>query len=99
MATHWNGHQLCAVDVETTGLDPVKHEIIQICILPLQSNVDPRTDISPFYTDIAPQKDKRDWSPQALNTHGLDMVQLCATGLDPWTVADRLEEWFLTLQL
>lgn len=99
MATHWNGHQLCAIDVETTGLDPKLNEIIQICILPLQSNLEPRTDISPFYVDIAPQKSSEHWQKEALNTHGIDMVKLCATGLDPWTIADRFEHWFESLAL
>ena len=49
---HWNGNQLCVVDVETTGLDLFWHEIIQLCILPLDSDINPRTDVSPFYINL-----------------------------------------------
>ena len=56
---HWNGHQLCAIDTETTGLDPNYNEIIQICILPLDSNIKPRKDVFPFYIEIVPDHPER----------------------------------------
>ena len=48
----WNGNQMAVIDVETTGLRPYFNEIVQICILPLDSNCDPRKDILPFYINI-----------------------------------------------
>ncbi len=32
---HLNDHLFCAIDTETTGLDPLKNEIIELAILPL----------------------------------------------------------------
>jgi oligoribonuclease (3'-5' exoribonuclease) len=36
---HLNSHQLAVVDVKTTGIDVLKHEIYEICILPLDNNL------------------------------------------------------------
>ena len=44
---HLNGNILCAVDVETTGLEVGFHEIWQIAVLPLDSNIKPNKDILP----------------------------------------------------
>ena len=56
---HWNGNQICAMDTETTGLDPFWHEIVQIAILPLDSNMEPRQDVLPFYINMIPQCPER----------------------------------------
>ena len=51
---HWNGHQLCAIDTETTGLEAGYHEIVEIAIIPLDSEIKPRTDVLPFNIFIKP---------------------------------------------
>ncbi len=98
-AVQWNNHILCAIDVETTGFDHQKHEIIQIAIVPVTPDLKPNTKILPFNTNIAPYKPEKDWDPDALRTHKIDMVKLCNTGLDPWKVADLFDEWFQRLNL
>jgi len=53
------------VDIETTGLDPYKHEIIEIAVVPLDDN-------EPFWqTRIKPQRIE-DASPKALEVNGYD---------------------------
>ena len=56
---HLNGNQICAVHVETTGIDPSFHEILQLCLLPLDSELKPRKDVMPFYMNIRPNHPER----------------------------------------
>jgi DNA polymerase III epsilon subunit-like protein len=97
---HLNGHLLCAVDIETTGLDPKKHDIIQVCVLPLDSQIRPIVDgsIKPFYTCLQP-KHPENIDPQAMYRHGIDISTIMNTGLDPWKAAEMFEEWFNGLGL
>ena len=43
---------IAAIDIETTGLDPLYHDIIEIAILPLDGEFEPRADILPFVARI-----------------------------------------------
>ena len=43
---HLNGDLLCAVDCETTGLNCKEHDIIQVCVLPLDSQIQPLKEIN-----------------------------------------------------
>jgi len=95
---HLNGNILCAVDVETTGRDPEKHDIIQIAVLPLDSQIKPRKDILPFYMEIAPRRPEN----AELSAGGVNKLQLAKIineGMDSYRAADLLEEWFLKLKL
>lgn len=38
---NWNGRLLCAIDIETTGLDPETSDIVQLAIVPLGSELEP----------------------------------------------------------
>jgi len=95
---HLNGHLLAAVDIETTGKNPVRHEIIQIGIQPLDSNCEPLSDVSPFYNVIKPEHPKRA-DPKASQVHKLDIDYLNLHAPDKWMVADWLDEWFTNLEL
>ena len=95
---HWNGNQLCAIDTETTGLDSHHHEIVQICILPLDSNIEPRKDILPFYIKLIP------WYPEradegAMKKHKITLVDLMTNGFDKDKSIDLLVEWLEKLDL
>ncbi len=95
---HLNGNLLCAVDVETTGADPKKQDIIQICILPLDANIKPRKDIIPFYMFIQPRRPENiDW--QAMSVNQFEMAKIQLEGIDPFRAVDLLEEWFEKLKL
>jgi len=56
---HCNGDQICVIDTETTGLDPFFHEMVQICILPLDANLKVRKDVFPFYINMKPDYPER----------------------------------------
>lgn len=93
---HLNGNLLCVVDVETTGLDFRKHEIIQICVLPVDEHLKPHPQIKPFIADIKPEKVVDD---EALTVTKSDLASVLLRGLDSFAVADYFSEWFDALNL
>ena len=58
-----------AVDVETTGLTPYYHEVIEIAILPLNEDLTINADVLPFHQRVKPER----WdtiSAKALEVNG-----------------------------
>jgi DNA polymerase III epsilon subunit-like protein len=98
-ATHWNSHLLCAIDIETSGTDPERHDILQICVLPLKPDLTPDSRIIPFYIDMQPQRLFSEVDPMAMRVNKLDWHKLYETALDPWRVAELFEEWWQKLGL
>jgi len=96
---HLNGNLLCAVDVETTGLRPGYHDIIQIAVLPLDSQIRPIQNIRPFYVAAMKPKRLENIDKAAPKAHRINMAELCLKGLDPWKAVDLFEEWFERLEL
>jgi DNA polymerase III epsilon subunit-like protein len=95
---HLNGNLLCAVDVETTGLDPAKHDVIQIAVLPLDSEIRPLKTVMPFYMNMQPKRPENiDY--QAMQVSKLDTLKIINMSIDPWKATDLFEEWFEKLNL
>ena len=94
---HLNGNMLCAVDVETTGLDPNYHEIWQVGILALDSNIKPAKAFLPFYVNLKINYPER-IDPKAIRNR-LAFAELQQRALDPFTAADLLDSWFEKLHL
>jgi len=92
-----NGNMMASVDVETTGSIPGYHDIVQVCVLPLNEDLDPLPDVSPFYLNIKPLHPERA-EKKAMAVNGLDLQYLktCPT---PANAADIFHEWFRSLQL
>jgi DNA polymerase III epsilon subunit-like protein len=95
---HWNGNQMCVIDCETTGLNPKWHDLIQICILPLDSNLKPRRDVLPFYIEMIPEYPERA-DPKAMQINQLDFAIIGQRGHHPDKARDMLEEWIEKLGL
>lgn len=95
---HLNGNLLCAMDVETTGLDPQKHDVIQLAILPLDAQIKPLHTVHPFYVNMKPKRPEN-IDKNAAKAHKMDMAKLIIDGLDPWKCVDMFEEWFEKLNL
>jgi DNA polymerase III epsilon subunit-like protein len=93
-----NGNMMVAVDVETTGRVAGFHEIIQIAVVRLTSEIEPVPDINPFYMNIAPAHPER-CEHGAQMVHGLDIEELMSNCPDAWKVADLFDEWFQNLNL
>jgi len=95
---HWNGNQMCVIDTETTGLDPRYHEMIQICILALDSSLKPRRDVMPFYIELIPDHPQRA-DPEAMKVNRMDFAKIGQRGHDREKAKDMLEEWIQKLKL
>src|ERR1700675_1405592 len=93
-----NGNLMAAVDYETTGRRPGYHEIIQIAIVPLNSDLRPLADVRPFYTTMKPLHPERQ-EGSAGYVHGLDINELVLHAPEPERVQDLLMEWLAKLEL
>ena len=94
---HLNGNILCAVDVETTGLEVGFHEIWQIAVLPLDSNIKPNKDILPFYVNMKINYPER-IDPKAIGSRQA-FAEMQQRAMDPFTAADLLGSWVERLEL
>lgn len=92
-----NHNVLAAVDVETTGLLCGFHEIIQIAIVPLDSEIRPSPTLRPFYMNIRPEHPERQRG--AAGVHGLKVEELASSAVSQSKAADLLDEWFVGLDL
>jgi DNA polymerase III epsilon subunit-like protein len=95
---HLHGNMLASVDVETTGVVPGYHEIVQIAVVPLDGKLHPIEEVAPFYTNIRPacpdRIDEGSW-----RIHGLSLNGLMDSAPSQATAADLLLEWFEALKL
>jgi len=85
-------HVPCIVDVETTGLDCMTDNLIQVCVLPVKSDLTVDKGLTPFYTMLKPVN-KIKWNNKAMAVHGLTVKQLMDTGLEVEDAAESFEEW------
>jgi len=95
---HWNGDQCAAIDCETTGLESGWHEIIQIAIIPLDSNFIPRTDIIPFAVYMQCEHLER-CQGKARKMNRKKLVHAAEHGFSKETAKDLLRDWFKKLKL
>lgn len=95
---HLNGCLMAAVDVETTGRRAGYHEIIQIAIVPLNSDLRPLEDMRPFYSLVRPEYPERQERASGF-VHGISIDELLLTAPSSDRVKDYLVEWFNKLDL
>ncbi len=93
LMAHLNGHLLCAIDTETTGTDPARHDIIQVAVIPLDGLLQPDGDRIPFLMDLAPKRPENA-DPQAMDCNRLRLAELILKGVDADRAADLFVEWF-----
>jgi len=96
--TTLRSHLMAAVDLETTGTQPGFHEIIQIAVVPLDSDFKPHAGTRPFYTHIRPEHPERE-SEAAKQKHKIPMSELMLHAPTQDQVKDWLEDWFNNLRL
>jgi DNA polymerase III epsilon subunit-like protein len=97
---HWNGNQMCVIDCETTGLDPNWNEMWQLCVMPLDSNLNQREDVPPFFIEMKPEHPERAIFDNATMRKNRKKMQLaCTRGLDPLKAIDLFREWTDKLDL
>jgi len=93
-----NGDLLAAIDIETTGRLPGYHEIVQIAVVPANSQIQVSQDFKPFYIHLAPNYPSRA-EAKAMQVNGLDLDWLSSHGVDQDRGVDLFTEWFLNLDL
>lgn len=93
-----NGNVLCVIDVETTGTTPGYHEITQVCVLPLDNNLNPRKDIIPFDLNLHIDYEERiNWD--ALRVSKINFFKHQQSAIDKYVAADLFDEWVKKLNL
>jgi DNA polymerase III epsilon subunit-like protein len=95
---HWNGCHMVAIDTETTGLDPRYHEVVQVAMVALDSNFNPRQDVLPFYMLLQPEYPER-MDPKAMSINKLTRDRLMTEGMNRIAAIDLLEHWVDSLGL
>lgn len=95
---HLNGHKLCVIDVETTGIYCDRHEITEICILPLDFTLKPQKKVPVFNILMKPDKEENiDWN--AFKVTKKSFFELCQKGMTQDEGANLFETWFEKLGL
>ncbi len=95
---HLNGHLLAAVDTETTGLNPFRHDMLQLCILPLGPDLKPSKEFKFLELKIRPER-VHHADPQAGRVNK-GLLQQCQTyGIERWAAVELVLEWFKKLKL
>ena len=95
--TNWNGHQLCAIDIETTGFDPYLNEIMEIAIIPLNHHFDPVSD-KVFNALIKPLNTEH-IDPKAISLNKANFEAILEHGMLHSEALDYFYEWFDNLNL
>jgi DNA polymerase III epsilon subunit-like protein len=93
---HFFGEQLVAVDTETTGTDPEKHEVWQWSIVPLNADMEPIDPVFDCY--IKPERPE-DADPAALRVNGSGYKKALLHGLTKEAALRYFEEWVKRLNL
>lgn len=97
-SVHWNGHLLCAVDIETTGLDFEKDDLLEIAIVPLNPNLTPSKVLTPFDLVITP-RDPEVYKTNQILLPGMTLSDVMLQGFDWSVAAELLEAWKERLNL
>lgn len=93
---HLNGNILCVIDTETTGTNPEEHDIWDICVIPINDNLDIDKRYRPFQAMMKPWSQ---FAPGALMNAHITKAEVFNTGHDPFKVADAFDEWVAKLNL
>lgn len=92
---HWHGNLLCAIDLETTGIDLATSEVVQIAIVPLGQDLRPAPNLDPFVSYVQPESGS---DPDAALVHGIP-EEVLALAPSRSRVIDRLIKWVNSLGL
>jgi hypothetical protein len=95
---HLNSNMLASVWIETSGPEPYHHEIIEICIMPLQKDIKQDKDFLPFYCNIRPSKISN-ITDELQRKKKKKIVDALNHGIDPFKAMDLFEQWFEKLNL
>jgi len=92
------GHLLAAIDLETTGLSEGFHEIVQIAVVPVDTDLHPSRTIAPFVRYIRPQFPERA-NTEALAVNRLNLDWLLTNAPESTTVSRQFDDYIYSLGL
>lgn len=91
------GHRICAIDFETTGLIGGWHDPVEIAVVPLDVRLRPMAGVTPFVSFMRPERPERA-DPGAMQVHRIPMDTLLVAP-EAAEVAEQLASWIETLGL
>ena len=65
---------VAAIGMETTGLDPKRHDVLELAVVPLGAGLEEDVSIEPFRARIRAVRPENA-EPEALRLHGLDPME------------------------
>lgn len=96
---HWNSSYLTSVAIKTTGPDPLIHEIYQIALIPLNSDLTLKREKMPFFIDISIDN-IQDIHPSVYRgSKKAAILKAIEHGHDQFTALDLLEKWIARLEM
>jgi hypothetical protein len=95
---HLNSNILCAIRIRKTGPKPRYHDLVEVCILPINSDWQASTVIVPFYMSIQPKR-KENIDPDECPLSREKITNICLNGVDAYDAAERFDEWVEKLYL
>lgn len=95
---NWNGHLLCAVDLKTTGNIPGFDDVLEVGILPLDSEIRFAKGLLPFAPILQPKRPENYFHTLSFEKR-VRISECKLNGLEAYTAADLLDEWFKNLGL
>lgn len=91
-----NGGKLCAIDCETTGLNPYVHEITELAVIPLTFDLEPDPKLLPFDIKMQPTNyDVIDYSFVSKDY----IADLEDNAFSPYIALELFIEWIERLEL
>ena len=95
---HQNSSILGSIAIETNGPNPLEHDIIEVCVLILDSDFKPNRKYLPFNLRmIPPNPGNADYKNMRMNK--VEYYKLLQNSLEHDRIADLFEEWYNRLGL
>jgi len=89
---HLNHNLLCIVTAFLTGPNHREHDILQICVCPVNKSFAPHPHMLPFIATLKPRRG--DYDLKYLGHSKTQIPVLNEIGQDPDFITDRFVEWF-----
>jgi DNA polymerase III epsilon subunit-like protein len=93
---HLNENLLCSVKCELTGPDPLRHELIEVAVLPLNHMLQIHPDIPPFNMRLRPQN-KEEIDYRACRLSRSEVADAILRAFDRDKVADLFVNWYQSI--
>ncbi len=95
---HLNQNLLCAIGIECTGPDPTRHELAEVCVLPMNHMLEMHDDLILFNMKMRIEMPEEiDWSKTRI--HKTEVGELTHSANFRDTVSEYFLKWFQELQL